>query len=86
MKPGADHDPHEAFFRVWSGSDCAGSAKDRKSQTSLTIEVDCPLFSASRKQKARAHSSGEAEYDAAASATIEAMLIWEVLLVHGSSD
>ena len=52
-----------------------------KSQSSLQIEVDgCPLYSASRKQKARAHSSGEAQYCAAASAASEAMLIREVVL------
>ena len=68
MKPGTDYDPHEAFLRVWSDSDWAGDVKDRKSQSSLKIEVDgCPRFSASRKQKARAHSSGEAEYYGAAS-------------------
>ena len=48
------------------------------------IEVDgCPLCSASRKQTARAHSSGEAEYYAVASAASEAMLIGEVLLFTG---
>ena len=55
-----------------------------KSQSSLQIEVDgCPLYSASRKQKARARSSGEAEYYASASAASEAMLIREVLLFTG---
>ena len=59
MKPGADCDLHEAFSRVWSDSDWA-SAKDKKSQSSLKIEVDgCPLYSEPRKQKARAHHSGE---------------------------
>ena len=54
-------DPHEAFLRVSSDSDCAGDAKDRKSPSSLKIEFDGrPLCSGSRKQKARAHSSGEA--------------------------
>ena len=48
MKHGADCDPHEAFLRVWSDNDWAGSAKDRKSQFSLKIEIDgCPLYSAS---------------------------------------
>ena len=80
MKPGADCDLHEAFSRVWSDSDWA-SAKDRKSQSSLKIEVDgCPLYSEPRKQKARAHHSGEAEYYAAVSAISEAMLIRDVLL------
>ena len=51
---------------------------------SLEIEVDgWPLYSASRKQKARAHSSGEAEYCAVVSATSEAMLIREVLRFMG---
>ena len=60
MKPGTDYDPHEAFLRVWSDSDWAGDAKDRKSQSSFKIEVDgCPLCSVSRNQKARAHSSEE---------------------------
>ena len=55
MTPGTDYDPHEAFLRVWSDSDWAGAAKDRKSQSSLKIEVGgCQLYSASRKQKARA--------------------------------
>ena len=58
MKPGTDHDPHEAFLRAWS-------------------------IPASRKQKARAHSSGEAEYYAAASDAGGAMLIREVLLFTG---
>ena len=76
MKPGTDYDPHEAFLRVWSDSERAGDAKDRKSHASLKIEVDgCPLYSASRKHKARAHWRGEAEYHAAASAASEAMLI-----------
>ena len=49
MKPGTDYDPHEAFLRVRSESEWAGNAKDRKSQSSLKIEVDwCPLYSASR--------------------------------------
>ena len=84
MKPGTDHHPHGAFLRVWLDSDWAGNVKDRKSLSSLKIEVDgCPLYSASRTQKARAHSSGEAEYNAAPSATSEAMLIREVLLFTG---
>ena len=84
MKPGADCDPHEAFLRVWSDRDGAGSAKERRSQSSLKIEVDgCPLYSASRKQKALAHSSGEAGYYAAVLATSEAMLIRGVLLFMG---
>ena len=71
-------------MRVWSDSDGAGSVTDRKSQSSLKIDVDgCQLYSASRKQKARAHSSGEAECYAAASATGEATLIREVLLFMG---
>ena len=41
-----------------------------------------PLYSASRKQKARAHSSSEAGSSAASSAS-EAMLIREVLLFTG---
>ena len=46
MKLEADCDPHEAFLRVWSVSYRAGSAKDRKSQSSLKIEVGaCPLYS-----------------------------------------
>ena len=82
MKPGT-YCPREAFLRVWSDSS-AGDAKDRKCQSSLNIEVDgCPLYSASRKQKARAHSSGEAEHCAAASAASEAMLIRESLLFTG---
>ena len=84
MKPGTGNDPHEAFLRVWSDSGWAGDAKVRKSQSSLKIEVGgCPLYSASRKQKARAHSSGEAEYNAAASAASEAMLCRGVLLFTG---
>ena len=84
MKPGTDCDPHEAFLRVRSESEWAGNAKGRKSQSSLKIEVDwCPLYSASRTQKARAHSCGEAEYYAAASAASEAMLIREVLWLTG---
>ena len=40
MKPGADCDPHEAFFlRVWSDNDWAERAKDRKSHSSLKIEI-----------------------------------------------
>ena len=71
MKPATDNHPHGAFLRVWSDIDGAGNVKDRKSQSSLKIEVGvCPLFSASRKQKAHAHSSGEAEY-AAASAPVK---------------
>ena len=66
-------------MRVWSDSDSAGSVKE--SQSSLNIEVDgCLLSSASRKQKERAHSSGEAHY-AAASVTRDAKLTREVLLV-----
>ena len=77
-------DPHEALLRVRSDSDWVGKVKDRKSQSCLKIDVDgCPLHSASRKQKARGHSSFEAEYYAAASATSETMLIREVLLVMG---
>ena len=84
VKPATDHDPHGAFLRVWSGIDGAVNVKDRKSQATLKIEVGgCPLFSASRKQKARAHSSGEAECYAAASATSEALLIREVLSFTG---
>ena len=84
MKPGTGNDPHEAFLRVWSDSGWAGDAEVRKSQSSLKIEVGgCPLYSASRKQKARAHSSGEAEYHAAASAASEAMLFRRVLLFTG---
>ena len=84
MKPGTYHDAHEAFLRVWSESDWAVGAKDRKSQSILKTEVDgCPLYSASRKQEARAHSSGEAECYAAASASSEAMLMREVLLFTG---
>ena len=80
VEPGTDNDPHGAFLRVWSDTDGAGNVKDRKSQSSWKIVVDgCPLYSASRKMKARAHSSGEAEHYAAASATSEAMLIREVL-------
>ena len=79
MKPGTDYDPHLAFLGVWSDNDWAGNVKGRKSQSSLKSEVDgCPLYSASRKQKPRAHSSGEADYCAAASATSEAMLIREL--------
>ena len=79
MKPGTDYDPHGAFLGVWSDNDWAGNVKDRKSQSSLKSEVDgCPLYSAPRKQKPRAHSSGEADYYAAASATSEAMLIREL--------
>jgi hypothetical protein len=64
-RPAPDHEDGVAFIRVWSDSDWA-SASDRKSQPSTKIEVDgCPMFSSSRKQKARAHSSGEAEYYAA---------------------
>ena len=49
----------------------------------MKIEVDgCPFCSASRKQKARTHSSGEAECHAAASAS-ETLLIREVLLFTG---
>ena len=73
LKPGTDHDPHGAFCET---------VKDRKSQPRLTIEVDgCPLYSVSRKQKARAHSGGEAEYYAAASATSEAMYL-RSLVIH----
>ena len=62
MKPGTDYVPHEAFLRVWSDSDWAGNVKDRKSQMSLKIEVGgCPLHSASRKQKAQAHTSGDVD-------------------------
>ena len=64
--------------------DRAGNVKGRKSQSSLKIEVDvCPLDSASCKQKARAHSSGEAEYFAAALATSETLLIREILMFMG---
>ena len=71
MKPGTHYDPHEAF---WSDSDWAGNVQDKQSQSSLKIDVNgCPLYSASRKQKARAQSSGEAKYYAAASATSDLM-------------
>ena len=84
MTPGTDYDTHGAFLRAWSDSDWAGDAKDKKSQSSLKIEVNgCPLYPASRKQKARGHSSGEAEYHVTASAASEAMLIREVLLFTG---
>ena len=64
--------PRKAFLRVWSDSDWAGSVKDRKSQSRSKTDVDgCPLYSALRKQKARARSSGEAECYAAASAASE---------------
>ena len=39
MKLGTGYDPHEAFLRVWSDSDWAGGAKDKKNQSSLKIEV-----------------------------------------------
>ena len=72
------------FLRVWSDSGSAGNVKDRRSQSSLKIEVDgCPLYSASSKQKSREHSNGGVEYFAAASTTSEAMLIREVLLFTG---
>ena len=84
VKPGTDCDPHEAFLPVWLDSDWARNVKDRTSQSSLKIDVDgCPLSSASRKQKARVHSSGEAENYAAASAASEGILIREVLLFMG---
>ena len=87
MKLGTNHDPYEAFLRVWSDSGWAGSVKARKSQSSLKIAIDgCPPYSASRMQKARAHSSGEAEYYAAASATSETMSIREVLVFHGTGS
>ena len=62
-----------------------GVFKDRKGQSSLKVEVDgCPLYSASRMQKARAHSKWQNSSSyAAASATSEAMLIREVLLFMG---
>ena len=37
LKPGADCDPHEAFLRVWSDSDWARSAKDRKKSQSMGV-------------------------------------------------
>ena len=53
-----------------------GTSRTGKSQSSWKIEVKgCPLNSASRKQKARAHSSGEAKYYAAASATCETLFM-----------
>ena len=83
-RPGPDYEQNVAFLRIWSDSDWGGDHRDRKSQSSVKVEVDgCPLFSASRKQKARAHSSGEAEFYAAAGATSEGMLIREVLLHSG---
>ena len=33
MKSGTDHDPHEAFLRVWSDSGWAGDAKHRERQS-----------------------------------------------------
>ena len=79
MKLVTDYNPREAFLRVWSDSEWAGHVKERKSQSSLKIEVDgCPFCSASRKQKTRANPSGEAEFYAAASATCEAMLAREI--------
>ena len=73
--------PSHALLRVWSDSGWAGNVKGKKSQSSMKIEVaGCHLWSASRMQKAPAHSSGEAEYYDAASATSETMLIREVLL------
>ena len=72
------------FLRVWSDSDSGGNVKDRRSHSSLKIEIDgCPLYSASSKQKSREHSNGGVEYFVAASATNEAMLIREVLLFTG---
>ena len=59
-KPGTDYDPHGAFLGVWSDNDWDGNVRDRKSQSSLKSEVGgCPQYSASRKHKPRAHSSGE---------------------------
>ena len=40
MKPGTGCVPHEAFLRVWADNDWAGSFTDRKSQSSLEIEID----------------------------------------------
>ena len=72
------------FLRVWSDSGSAGNVNDRRSQSSLKIEVDgCLLYSASSKQKSREHSNGGVEYYAAAPTTSEAMLIREVLLFTG---
>ena len=57
VKLGAGCDSHEALLRVWSDSDLAWSAKDRKSQSSLKIDVDgCLLYSVSRMQKRHAHT------------------------------
>ena len=87
MKPGPDDHPHEAFLRVWSDSDWAEDAKDGQSQLSLKMEVDgCPLCSTSRKQKARAHSSGESECCAPASAAREALLIRKSLVAFGTGS
>ena len=56
------------------------TSRPGRGQSSLKIEIEgCPPYSASRMQKARAHSNGEAEYYAAASATTERMSIREVL-------
>ena len=52
MNPGTDYDPHEAILRVWSDSDWAGDAKDKKSQSNLKTEVDgarCISHHANRK-------------------------------------
>ena len=62
--------------------------RERQGQKkSLKIEVDgCPLFSASRKQMARAHSSGEARHHAAASATGETIVDPRSLVVQGTGS
>ena len=75
MKLGTDYE-HMTHFE--SGRTAIGQETSRTGRAHRVLKVEVggrPLHSVSRKQRARARSSGEAEFDAAASATSDAMLI-----------
>ena len=70
-----------SLVREW-----AGSAQDRKSQSSVKFKVDgCPLYSA-RNQKTRAHPSGEADFSLQFSTTSGANVAPRSLVVSCSWD
>ena len=80
----SDYDYGVCVLDVWSDSDWAGDRRDRRSQSSIVLEIDgCPAFGASRRQAIIAGSSAEAEFYAAAGALSEAMLLRECLLFAG---
>ena len=81
MRHGADRDAHEAFF-CESGSTVIGLGVPRTEKVNRVLKLKL-MVSRCIPHQARAHSSSEAEYYAAVSATSEAMLIREVLLFLG---